>query len=117
VPPPPPSGTTVVVNAANFRTDAGIAPGAYAAAFGTFPANVDGVFINGAPTQIVIATASQINFIVPGDVRPGAAAISVRAAGTEVSSGQFTITPSGIGIFVLSTDARFRLPNTYAAAV
>jgi uncharacterized protein (TIGR03437 family) len=30
---------------------------------------------------------------------------SVRAAGTEVSSGQFTITPSGIGIFVLSTDA------------
>jgi uncharacterized protein (TIGR03437 family) len=105
VSPPPPSGATVVVNAANFRADAGITPGAYAAAFGTFPVNVDGVFINGAPTQIVIATASQINFIVPGNVRPGPATISVRAAGTEVSSGQFTITPSGIGIFVLSANA------------
>ncbi|MBV9744426.1 MAG: hypothetical protein JO099_11730 [Acidobacteriia bacterium] len=103
-PPASPSGGTLVVSAASFRTDAGVAPGSLAAAFGTFPANVDEVFINGAQAQIVTATATQVNFIVPANAAAGAATISLRAAGTAVSTGQFTITPSGIGIFVVSSD-------------
>jgi len=103
-PPAAPAGATIVVNAANFRTDKGIAPGSYAAAFGTFPPNVDGVFISGVAAQIVIATPSQINFILPVGVIAGTAAISVRAGATEVSKGQFTVSTSGLGIFVLSTD-------------
>jgi uncharacterized protein (TIGR03437 family) len=100
-----PTGPAIVVSAASFRTDQGIAPGSYAAAFGTFPAKVDGVLIDGVAAQIVAATPSQINFIVPAGTAPGQATISVRIGATEVSNGHFTVTPASIGLFVASTDA------------
>ncbi len=103
-PPAAPSGAAIVVNAASFRTDQGIAPGSYAAAFGAFPANVDGVFVNGTAGQIVVATPSQINFIVPPSVASGAATVSVRTGATEAATGEFTVTSPGIGLFSLSAD-------------
>jgi uncharacterized protein (TIGR03437 family) len=81
-----------------------VAPGSYAAAFGTYLSNVDGVFINGVAADIVIATPSQINFILPVIASAATATISVRVGATEVSNGQFSVTASGLGIFVLSTD-------------
>ena len=103
-PPAPPSGSTTVVSAASFRTDQGIAPASYASAFGTFPPNVDGIFINGLAAQIVVATPTQINFILPAALSAGTATISVRVGSSEVSTGQFTVVPASLGIFVLSTD-------------
>jgi len=103
-PPAPPTGGAIVVSAASFRTDQGLAPRSYAAAFGTFPSGVDGVFINGTAAQIVVATPSQINFILPTAVSAGQATISVRTGTTEVSNGQFTVTATGLGLFALSGD-------------
>jgi uncharacterized protein (TIGR03437 family) len=103
-PPAAPTGNAIVVSAASFRTDQGIAPGSYAAAFGAFPSNVDGVLINGASAQIVLATTAQINFVVPTSASAGPAAISVRAGTTEVANGQFIIVPASLGIFALSAD-------------
>jgi uncharacterized protein (TIGR03437 family) len=48
----------------------------------------------------VSAAASQINFVLPASVSLGPAAISVRAKGAEVASGEATITGAGPGIFV-----------------
>jgi uncharacterized protein (TIGR03437 family) len=54
---------------------------------------------------IVSAAATQVNFLVPTTTAPGVTAISVRAAGVELASGQFTVSLAGPGIFVLdSTD-------------
>jgi uncharacterized protein (TIGR03437 family) len=103
-PPAPPSGSAIVVNGASFRVDGGIAPASYAAAFGSFPANVDGVFINGTAAQIVAATPSQINFVLPAAVSGGPATISVRVGTSEVANGQFTVTAESLGLFVLSAD-------------
>jgi uncharacterized protein (TIGR03437 family) len=102
--PAPPAGATIVVSAASFRTDQGIAPGSYAAAFGTYPAGLDGVYVNGTAAKIAVATPSQINFVVPAAANAGTATISVRTGSIEVSNGQFTVTPAGLGFFVLSTD-------------
>jgi uncharacterized protein (TIGR03437 family) len=105
-PPAAPTGAAIVVNGASFRTDQGIAPGSYAAAFGTFPSNVDGVSVNGTAAQLVAANTSQINFIVPAAVSAGQATISVSAGGSEVANGQFTVTPVSIGLFaVLNEDS------------
>jgi uncharacterized protein (TIGR03437 family) len=52
----------------------------------------------------VTASPAQINFILPAAVSPGPATISVRVGTAEVSSGQFTVTPQSLGLFVLSND-------------
>jgi uncharacterized protein (TIGR03437 family) len=98
--PPAPSGNGIAVNGATFRVEHGLAPGSFASVFGTFPDNVDAVLVNGQAGTIVSAAASQINFVLPPSVSPGAAVISVRAKGAEVASGQATITTAGPGIFV-----------------
>jgi uncharacterized protein (TIGR03437 family) len=103
--PAAPSGGTIVVNGASFRNDQGVAPGAFAAAFGAFPKILDGVAINGITAQILSATTSQINLIVPVNLIPGQAVISVRSGGAEVSNGAFTVIPAGLGLFVLPGDS------------
>lgn len=103
-PPAAPSGSAIVVNAASFRADQGITPASYAAAFGAFPQNTDGLLVNGEAAQIVLATAAQINFIVPADAAAGTAVISVRAGGTEAASGQFTVLPQSLELFSLAPD-------------
>lgn len=98
--PPAPSGNATAVNGASFRIEQGLAPGSFASLFGLFPDYVDAVLVNGQAGKIVSAAASQINFVLAASVSPGPAAISVRAKGAEVASGQATITPAGPGIFV-----------------
>jgi uncharacterized protein (TIGR03437 family) len=98
--PAAPWGSAVVVNGAGFRTDQGVAPGSFAAVFGSF-SSPDEVLIDGTAANIVGAFGSQVNIIVPLSVAPGRRRVSVRSAGVEVASGAVSITAAGPGIFVL----------------
>ena len=97
-----PSGAAIAVNGASFRADQGVAPGSLAAAFGTFSTTPGQVLVDGAAATIVSAAATQVNFIVPAAAQAGRAAISIRAGGSEIASGQVTIAAAGPGIFVLN---------------
>jgi uncharacterized protein (TIGR03437 family) len=98
---PATTGSVTTVNGASYRTDQGIAPGSLAIAFGAFSSPPDGVAVNGTAAQVLAASATQVNFIVPQTVPLGTAALSVRAGGSEIASGTFTVSASGPGIFVL----------------
>jgi uncharacterized protein (TIGR03437 family) len=99
--PPAPTGSAMTVNGASFRVEQGLAPGSFASIFGTFPAGVDEVSVNGQDGKVVAASTAQVNFVVPASVSSGLATISVRSNGSEVANGQATITSTGPGIFVL----------------
>ena len=99
--PAPPSGSAIVLNAASFRVEQGIAPGSFAAAFGSFGQTPDQVLVNGQPASISAAAATQVNFLVPPATAAGPATFSVRAGGAELATGQAVITSAGPGIFVL----------------
>ena len=102
--PPVSSGSAIAVNGASFHSDQGIAPGSLAAVFGNYSQVPDEVLVTGMATRIVTAGLSQVNFVVPAAVVPGTAAISVRAAGSELASGMASITAAGPGIFVRGLD-------------
>ena len=102
-PPSPPSGSAIAVNGAGYRIDQGIAPGSVATVFGAFSQTPDEVLVSGSAAKILSALTSQVNFIIPSSLSPGLAAISVRASGAELASGQFSISPAGPGIFILDT--------------
>ena len=97
------SGTVTTVNGASFRIEQGIAPGSIAAAFGAFSTTPDHVFVSGTSSQILAASTSQVNFIVPETAVPGTAAISIQAGGNEIADGTATISAAGPGIFVLQS--------------
>jgi uncharacterized protein (TIGR03437 family) len=99
--PAAPTGNVTTVNGASYRTDQGIAPGSIAIAFGAFSNTPDGVLVSGIASQVLVASPTQVNFIVPAMVPLGVAAISIRAAGNEIASGTLTISVAGPGIFVL----------------
>jgi uncharacterized protein (TIGR03437 family) len=98
--PPAPTGAAIAVNGASLHVEQGLAPGSFASVLGSFPAGVDGVQVNGLDGQVVAATQSQVDFVIPPSVSPGPATISVRSGSTEVANGQATITTAGPGIFV-----------------
>lgn len=103
--PPSPTGDAIVVNGASFRTDQGVAPGSFASVFGAFAQVPDRLLVGGAEATIVSAGTAQVNFLVPATTAPGTTGISVRAGGVELASGDFTVSATGPGIFVLdSTD-------------
>jgi uncharacterized protein (TIGR03437 family) len=100
-----PTGTAIVVNGASFRVEEGLAPGSFASVFGAFGQVPDQVVIGGVPGNILSASSTQVNFLVPTSLKPGPTTVSVRARGAEVASGTTNITPAGPGLFVLqSTD-------------
>jgi uncharacterized protein (TIGR03437 family) len=100
--PAAPAGSAITVNAASFRVDQGIAPGGLAAAFGSFAKVPDAVLVNGAASQLIAASATQATFVLPSSIVPGAATISVRAAGEEVASGTAAISAVAPAIFVIT---------------
>ncbi len=96
-----PSGNAVVVNGASFRVEQGLAPGSFASVFGAFGQAPDQVVMGGQPGQVLAASTSQVNFLVPPSLPPGPTTISVRAGGTEEAEGSANITSAGPGLFVL----------------
>jgi uncharacterized protein (TIGR03437 family) len=97
-----PSGNVIAVNAASFRPDQGLAPGSFAAAFGSFAQPPDQVQMGGVGAKIVSTGSSQVNFIVPPSLAPGGVTVSVSAEGGELATGQATLTTTGPAIFLLN---------------
>lgn len=89
------------MNGADFLAEEGISPGSLAAGFGAFSAVPDGVQVNGAPGQILTASVSQVNFVVPEGAAPGPATVSIQAGGAEIARGQVAVTAASPGVFVL----------------
>jgi uncharacterized protein (TIGR03437 family) len=104
-PPSAPSGSAILVNGASRRMDQGIAPESYAAVLGDFSDVPDEVTVGGAAAQVLKATTSEADILVPPSMQPGSAAISVRVHGAELASGQATITAAGPGLFVAAADS------------
>lgn len=102
--PAAPSGGAIAVNGASFRADQALAPGSYAAVFGTFGHAPDTVLVAGIAAQIASAAATQVNIVVPASTPVGSANISVRADGREVATGQVVIASAAPGLFVLTAD-------------
>jgi uncharacterized protein (TIGR03437 family) len=95
----PPSGDTIAVNAASFRPERGLAPGSYAAAFGSFSKTPDAVRVASVDAKVVFASASQVNFLLGDSTPTGPAALSVGAAGEEISTGTVQIASAAPGLF------------------
>ena len=102
--PAAPSGDAIAVNGASFRADQGLAPGSYAAVFGSFGQTPDAVLVAGLAAQIVFATATQVNIVVPASAAVSNTSISVRVGGQEVAAGQAAITSAAPGLFVLTAE-------------
>jgi uncharacterized protein (TIGR03437 family) len=100
-PPPAPGGSVITVNGASYRTDQGVSAGSLAAAFGQFSVVPDGVTVSAVVAQVISASASQVNFIVPPDAAPGVQTVTVTAAGQAVAAGSLSISAAGPGVFVL----------------
>ena len=97
----PPSGSVAAVNGASFRTEQGLAPGSFAAAFGSFSQVPDQVIVAGSPGQIVSASTAQVNFLVPPGLLSGPATLSVLAGTVPLATGQVSITAVSPGLFIL----------------
>ena len=98
---PAPTGNATTVNGASYRTDQGVAPGSIAIAFGEFSSSPDGVVVTGVAPQLLAASTTQVNFIVPETMPLGPSTIALRTAGNEIASGTLTIIASCPGIFIL----------------
>jgi uncharacterized protein (TIGR03437 family) len=96
-----PEGNVTVVNAASFRVEQAVAPGSFAAGFGTFPASPLAVVVAGRPAEMLAATATQIVFRVPPETPSGVAEIEVRDGERVVSQGRVEVGPSAPALFVL----------------
>ncbi len=110
--PPASINAAGVVNAASFVT--GIAPGALATIYGTtlaggitsqaslpWPtmlANVS-VMVNNEPAQLLFVSDSQINFLAPTDIMPGAAILTVSTGASTSASLQVPVNLVAPGIF------------------
>lgn len=101
-PPAAPAGDVIVVNAASFRPETGVAPGSFAAAFGTFPAGSINVLVNGEAAQVIASTSAQVVFLVPADAATGSAQVQIQQNGSTVSTGAFAVTLAGPGLFVMA---------------
>lgn len=77
--PAAPEGEATVVNAASFRPEHGIAPGAWASSFGAFPAGPAELRIEGRPAQVIASTPNQLVFRVPPETAPGARRARLRS--------------------------------------
>ncbi|MFB3827117.1 MAG: IPT/TIG domain-containing protein [Bryobacteraceae bacterium] len=94
-----------VLNAASYQP--GIAPGSIATIFGANFGESARVSIAGRSASVLFANAGQINFVVPGDVRPGAATLVVANAQSASSPFPFTVSAVAPGIFAVRRAGNF----------
>lgn len=106
-----------IVNNASFRGDQPVAPGSWAAAFGTFagvsattastfplPKTLGGVTvkIDGVDAPLFDVRATQITFLIPAGAMPGLRPVAITTTGGTVT-GNVRIIASAPGIFVKDT--------------
>lgn len=100
------------LNAANFRQS--VAPDSLAAAFGTniaystagatgvpLPTSMAGVTVtvNGVAAPLIYVSPSQINYVIPASVSPGAASVNVAYNGALIAAGQAAVESVSPSIF------------------
>jgi len=105
-----------IVNAASFVT--GISPGGLATIYGTtlaggnvawatvpWPSDLGNVqvLVNNEPAQLLYVSDGQINFMVPGDLVPGTAALTVLTGAGTSASIQVPVNAAAPGIFFDAT--------------
>lgn len=91
-----PSGEILVVNAASNRTDAAMAPGSLAFAYGDFGDQPVTVKVNGQEIVPNAQTGRQLLLALPASLTPGPAVIEAGAL-----RGEFTLSSTGPGIFTV----------------
>ncbi len=106
-------GTATIVNGASFRAEQPVAPGSWASAFGTFsnvgttqntviplPATLGGVSVtvDGTAARINFVSATQINFLIPGQAAAGVRPVVV-TTGSGTLNGTVRIVAAAPGIF------------------
>lgn len=110
--PPTSINTAGIVNAASFVS--GISPGGLATIYGTtlaggslawasvpWPSDLGNVqvLVNNEPSQLLYVSDGQINFMVPGDLVPGTASLTVLTGAGTSASIQVPVTAVAPGIF------------------
>jgi len=110
--PPTSINSAGIVNAASFVT--GISPGGLATIYGTtlaggavawanapWPSDLGNVqvLVNNEPSQLLYVSDGQINFMVPGDLVPGTAALTVLTGAGTSASIQVPVIAAAPGIF------------------
>lgn len=119
-----------VVNAASFAAGAPVAPGSIASLFGVFagastasaselplPRQLGGadVLVQGNAVPLFYASATQINFQVPGQLTTGQFAAEVRVDGQRVARTSLTVLPRAPGLFaVLNQNGRLNAASNAA---
>lgn len=106
-------GQMMVVNAAAFSPGQPVAPGSIATIFGQnlcstqmaapsaqLPAQLGGcsVSVNGTPAPLYYVSPGQMNFVVPPNVAPGSASLSVNN-GTQTLTGSMNLVSAAPGVF------------------
>jgi uncharacterized protein (TIGR03437 family) len=110
--PPTSINTSGIVNAASFVT--GISPGGLATIYGTtltggtvasanvpWPSDLGNVqvLLNNEPSPLLYVSDGQINFMVPGDLIPGTASLTVLTGAGTSASIQVPVSAAAPGIF------------------
>ena len=119
-----------VVNAGSFNAGAPVAPGSVASVFGTFTGSqtlaasdvplarrlgATDVVVQESTVPLYYVSPTQINFQVPGQLRPGQYPVDVRVNGQRVARVPVSVVPRAPGLFAaLNQDGR--LNSTTAAA-
>jgi len=92
--------TSGVINPASLTTQ--VAPGGFVSIYGAGLSNATSVQINGEPANIVAALSFLVNAVVPLDIAPGTATLSVTS---PHGSAQQSITISNVAPAIFSTGA------------
>jgi uncharacterized protein (TIGR03437 family) len=101
-----PVKSLTTVNGASFAAGQPVAPNSIASAFGSGLIGNGGTSVvvsdaTGTQTQATVfgATASQVNFLVPGSAAAGTGTVVITPAGGSASRGPLTIAPVAPGLF------------------
>jgi len=118
----PLTAQVTVLNGAGFQ--AAVAPGSFAALFGTklaaataigspgpdgrYPTQLGGltVTVGGKSADLVAVSSTQINFVVPFVAQYGAINVEVSNGVTTIAAGSITIAPAAPGVFTATGDGK-----------
>ena len=108
-------GGVAVLNSAGFRSNAPVAPGSLATAFGDFsgvtpgdapavplPRQINGVqlVVNGTPAPLIAVRTAQISFQMPAAALEGIASIRVQSNGKDLAAGTVRVAAAAPGLFL-----------------
>jgi len=102
----PASAISALLNSASYAAGA-VAPNEFLTAFGTFPGCTTSsaqVTIDGTPAQVLYASATQVNFLMP-DI-PTASAVRIACPGGTATPFPVTLAAAAPGLFTVTQDGK-----------